>query len=89
MIYSRTDQVKSGNTQGETYMRQITVAAATVAILALAAPASAAIMGGPIKQNGQCWKSHSAGSEATWGHWEACPAPAATPATRRPAHPRT
>jgi hypothetical protein len=87
MIYSGADQVKSGSTQGEAHMRQITLAA--VAILALAAPASAAIMGGPIKQNGQCWKSHSAGSEATWGHWESCPAPAATPATRRPAHPRT
>jgi hypothetical protein len=70
-------------------MRQITLAAATVAILALAAPASAAIMGGPIKQNGQCWRSHSVGSDAAWGRWEACPAPAAGPAIRRPAHPRT
>jgi hypothetical protein len=72
-------------------MRQFILAAATVATFALVAtaPASAAIMGGPIKQNGQCWKSHSAASESTWGHWEACPAPAATPATRRVARPRT
>jgi hypothetical protein len=72
-------------------MRQITLAAATVAIVALvaAAPASAErIMGGPIKQNGQCWKSYS-GSEATWGTWTACPQGAATPATRRAARPRT
>ena len=52
-------------------MRQFTIAAATVAIAALisAAPASAErISGGPIKQNGQCWKSHSGGSEATFGN---------------------
>ncbi len=42
-------------------MRQFTIAAATVAIAALisAAPASAErIQGGPIKQNGKCWKDH-------------------------------
>jgi hypothetical protein len=70
-------------------MRHITLAAATVAILALAAPASAAIMGGPVKQNGQCWRSHSSGGDASWGRWEACPQGAATPATPRPARNRT
>ncbi len=73
-------------------MRQFTLAAATVAIAALVAsgPASAErLMGGPTKQNGQCWKSHSGGSEATWGVWTACPQGAATPATRRTARGRT
>ena len=70
-------------------MRQITLAAATVAILALAAPASAAIMGSPVKQNGQCWRSHSVGADATWGRWESCPQSASTPATRRAARNRT
>ena len=73
-------------------MRQFTLAAATVAIAALvaAAPASAErLMGGPSKQNGQCWKSHSGGGESTWGVWTACPQGAATPATRRAARNRT
>ena len=48
-------------------MRQITVAFAAVAVTALfAAPVSAErLSGAPIKQNGQCWKSHSSGSEST------------------------
>jgi hypothetical protein len=72
-------------------MRQFTLAAATVALFALVAtaPASAAIMGGPVKQNGQCWKSHAAGSDASFGRWQACPQPAATPTTGRAARPRT
>jgi hypothetical protein len=72
-------------------MRQFILAAATVATFALVAtaPTSAAIMGGPNKQNGQCWRSHSSAADASWGRWEACPAPAATPATRRAARPRT
>jgi hypothetical protein len=55
-------------------MRQFTIAAATVAIAALisGAPASAEHNGGgPIKQNGQCWKS-SKGSDQMFGHWRAC-----------------
>jgi hypothetical protein len=70
-------------------MRQLTIAFAAVAMTALfAAPVSAErISGGPIKQNGQCWKSHSVGSDMTWGRWTACPtpaaAPAAAPATRK------
>jgi len=49
-------------------MRQFTVAAAaTLAItLFIAVPASAErISGAPIKQNGQCWKSHSVGADMT------------------------
>jgi hypothetical protein len=93
VIYNCTDQVKSlGNTQGEAFMRQFTLAAATIAIAALvaAAPASAErLMGGPIKQGGQCWKSNSGGGESTWGTWTACPQKAATPATRPAARNRT
>jgi hypothetical protein len=73
-------------------MRQFTLAAATVAIAALvaAAPASAErLMGGPIKQNGQCWKSNAGGAESTWGTWSACPTPAATPTTRKASRNRT
>jgi hypothetical protein len=37
-----------------------------------AAPASAEHNGGgPIKQNGQCWKA-SKGSDQMFGHWRAC-----------------
>ena len=73
-------------------MRQFTIAVATIAIAGLfaAAPASAErISGGPIKQNGQCWKSHAVGADATWGHWTACPSPAAAPAVARPSRRRT
>jgi hypothetical protein len=59
-------------------MRQLTIAAATIAIAAMisAAPASAEYLGGgPRKQNGQCWKG-SKGSEG-FGFWRACPQPAA------------
>ena len=55
-------------------MRQFTIAAATVAIAALisAVPALADHNGGgPIKQNGQCWKA-SRGSDQMFGHWRAC-----------------
>jgi hypothetical protein len=72
-------------------MRQFILAAATVATFALvaAAPASAAIMGGPVKQNGQCWRSHAVGADASWGRWQACPQAASTPTTRKAARPRT
>ena len=66
-------------------MRQFTIAAATVAIAALiaAAPASAErLMGGPVKQNGQCWKYNASGSKSTWGTWTACPQKASAPAAR-------
>jgi hypothetical protein len=63
-------------------MRHLTIAIAAAAVTALfVAPVSAErISGGPIKQNGQCWKSHAVGADATWGHWAACPSPAAAPA---------
>jgi hypothetical protein len=67
-------------------MRQFTIAAATVAIAAFisAAPASADwIQGGPIKQNGQCWKNHQ-GNEQRFGVWIACPKPASAPAVAKP-----
>jgi hypothetical protein len=55
-------------------MRQLTIAAATVAIAALisAAPASADHNGGgPLKQNGQCWKA-SRMSDQMFGTWRPC-----------------
>jgi hypothetical protein len=72
-------------------MRQLTVAFAAAAITALfVAPVSAErISGAPIKQNGQCWKSHSVGSDMTWGTWRSCPAPAAAPATSAATRRRT
>jgi hypothetical protein len=72
-------------------MRQLTIAFAAVAMTALlVAPVSAErISGGPIKQNGKCWKSMSVGSDMTWGTWQACPAPAAAPAVANPARKRT
>jgi hypothetical protein len=71
-------------------MRHITIAIAAIAVTALfVAPVSAErISGGPVKQNGQCWKSNSAGSESTWGTWTACPSPAAAPGVARPARRR-
>jgi hypothetical protein len=63
-------------------MRQLTIAAATVAMAAFisAAPALADRHdGGPIKQNGQCWKASKA-SEGLFGYWRACPEPAGSPA---------
>jgi hypothetical protein len=72
-------------------MRQLTIAAAAVAMTALfAAPVSAErIQGGPIKQNGQCWKNHGVGSDATLGTWRACPTPAAAPAVGAATRKRT
>jgi hypothetical protein len=69
--------------QGEAPMRQLTIAAATVAIAAMisAAPAAADHLGGgPVKQNGKCWKSPILASDGRYGSWEACPSPASAPA---------
>ena len=55
-------------------MRQFTIAAATVAIAALISTTPGLADhngGGPIVQNGQCWKA-SKGSEQMFGHWRAC-----------------
>jgi hypothetical protein len=71
--------------QGEAPMRQLTIVAATIAIAALisAAPASAEmIAGGPMKQNGKCWKNHG-GVDYRFGTWIECPKPAAAPAAQR------
>jgi hypothetical protein len=72
-------------------MRHLTIAITAIAVSALfVAPVSAErLQGGPMKQNGQCWKSNSGGSESTWGIWVACPSPAAAPSVARPAHRRT
>ena len=64
-------------------MHQFTIAAVVVAVAALvsATPGLADYNpGGPVVQNGQCWK----GSKATeaFGHWRACPQPASGPATQ-------
>ena len=65
-------------------MRQFTIAAATVAVAALisAAPASADHNGGgPIKQNGQCWRaSKGSAVDGTFGRWSACAETASRPA---------
>jgi hypothetical protein len=62
----------------------ITVAAFAIGALAATAPASAQEhpLGGPIKSGSQCWKSH-VGSDAAYGHYEACAQGATTPAPRR------
>jgi hypothetical protein len=85
-LYRKSDAI-----QGETSMRHLTIAVATVAIAALAAavPASAQEhpLGGPIKSGSQCWKSH-VGADAAFGTFEACPQGAATPTPRRTARHR-
>jgi hypothetical protein len=57
---------------------RLTIAAATLAIAALvAAPALAEhVMGGSVKQNGQCWKASKNMDGGSFGAWTACPAPA-------------
>jgi hypothetical protein len=68
LLRRRKQQVKSRTDTGKAPHRAGTIGIAAVAMSALfVAPVSAErLQGGPIKQNGQCWKSHSAGSEATW-----------------------
>ena len=67
---------------------RFTIAAAAVAVLFAAVPASAHnIGGGPIKQNGQCWKASKLNDGGSFGSWGACAQPASNPATtakRRP-----
>jgi hypothetical protein len=68
---------------------RITIAAATIAIAALVAgPASAdANLGGPLKQNGQCWSGSRTWDVGTYGYWEACPGAASTQETHhKPRH---
>jgi hypothetical protein len=56
------------------------VAAAAVAMLVATVPASAADMGGPVKQNGQCWKGAKTSDGGTFGSWAACPGGTSAPA---------
>jgi hypothetical protein len=74
-------------------MRRFTIAIAAVGIAALAAgaPASAEQVGrgAPIKQGGQCWKHHGAGSDHLFGSMDACPQPAANTAASRSARKRS
>jgi hypothetical protein len=82
---------RHNDTKEKHAMRHLTIAVAAAALTALfVAPVSAErISGGPIKQNGQCWKSHSVASDMTWGHWTSCPTPAAAPATAASTRRRT
>jgi hypothetical protein len=67
---------------------RFTIAAAAVAVLFAAVPASAHnIGGGPIKQNGQCWKASKLNDGGSFGSWGACAQSASNPAAaakRRP-----
>jgi hypothetical protein len=68
---------------------RFTIAAAAIAALIAAVPASAEnVGGGPIKQNGQCWKAAKLNDGGSFGSWGACAQSASTPsatnARRRP-----
>ena len=68
---------------------RFTIAAAAIAALVAAVPASAHnIGGGPIKQNGQCWKAAKLNDGGSFGTWGACAQGASTPTvtTKRRAH---
>jgi hypothetical protein len=55
--------------QGDAIMK-LTIAAATLIALIAAAPASAEnVMGGMMKQNGQCWKQSKTADVGTFGSW--------------------
>ena len=65
-------------------MRQFTIAIAAVAVAALvsATPGLADYNpGGPVVQNGQCWKA-SKSTDQAFGHWRACVQPASGSATQ-------
>jgi hypothetical protein len=72
-------------------MRQLTIAAATIAIAALVSGAPALAdwnPGGPKQQNGMCWKNHQ-GNDQRFGAWIECPKPAAAPAAKPTTRRRT
>jgi hypothetical protein len=80
------------NLEGEMSMRQIIIAVAAFGIVALAAEGASAQQvgrGAPIKQNGQCWRHHGAGSDHLFGNMEACPQPASNTAAARTARKRS
>ncbi len=78
-------------------MHRLTIAAVTIAFVALLASAPAQaddVHGGPIVQNGQCFKySRGYEKDARFGSWGACPQTASAgastttqlPVVRRPA----
>jgi hypothetical protein len=74
-------------------MRHLTITVASIAIVAMAAGATASAQqvgrGSPIKQNGQCWRHHGVGSDHLFGNMEACPQPASNPVAPRPARQRS
>ena len=91
IIYIFYENITNGNHQGEAPMRQFTIAAATIAIAALisAAPVSAEnVLGGPIKQNGQCWQKQKGSEAGTFGYWQPCVEKANSPTVRQPARHR-
>jgi hypothetical protein len=71
---------------------RFTIAAAAIAALIAAVPASAEnVGGGPMKQNGQRWKAAKLNDGGSFGTWGACEQSAATPTAapapaRRHAH---
>jgi hypothetical protein len=68
---------------------RFTIAAAAIAALIATVPASAEnLMGGPIKQNGQCWKAAKLHDGGSFGSWGACAQGASTPTAtaKRRAH---
>jgi hypothetical protein len=67
---------------------RFTLAAAAVVALIATVPASAADMGGPMKQNGQCWKSAKTMDGGTFGTWSACSEGASTAKAPAAAHRR-
>ena len=69
------DKLGYATLEGRTKMMKLTISAA--ALIAVAAfvtvPASAENLGGgPIKQNGKCWKGYGA-HDASFGAWVECP----------------
>jgi hypothetical protein len=89
--YPTRNRQRHNGTKEKHAMRHLTIAIAAAALTALfVAPVSAErLQGGPIKQNGQCWRSHSVGADMTWGRWQACPTPAAAPAVGAATRKRT
>jgi hypothetical protein len=65
-------------------MRQFTIAAAAAAVAGVVSvtPSLADYNpGGPVVQNGQCWKA-SKSTDQAFGHWRACAQPASGSATQ-------
>jgi hypothetical protein len=65
--------------QGEAIMKFTIVAATLVALIAVAPASAENLMGGTMKQNGQCWKSAKTMDSGTFGTWGTCSASAPAP----------